>query len=319
MYSQSVLYLFGWVFCLAIYGLIAHLAFQAGIGEKTLLLIPVLSGLLIEKRKLTGSWKIVWRNLLFALLGSLISFIPAKQSHYDLESHIEFWPFCFIFMFLTISIFADDERGVISVGEGHTLLLNLALIYLISDWNWLIKPEALQIALMVLLVLFTLYVFFHAFSRHKLSKNHRFVLSLWSSIIMLVFAINHLVRILRKTINTPELDTANWVLFLNYFLLGIALIYIYRNLLMLTVYLPEKQKFYNAAHKKAMQAANKIHIKRYSPFQLPRAMAWAIVLGSGLLYIVNFQYAFLDSHTLIMGVLWIFPLAVQFIPRRFIR
>ncbi|MCA1761776.1 MAG: hypothetical protein LC664_02065 [Flavobacteriales bacterium] len=118
----------------------------------------------------------------------------------------------------------EDDKGVVPIGEGQTLLLNIGLIYLLAEWKWYSRYETLQLLSIVCVLVFTIYVLFHAFSRHPLSKTHRFILSLCSSIIFLIFSINHISLLMVDTVRESAISISNWTLIVNYFLLGVAAI-----------------------------------------------------------------------------------------------
>ena len=311
MLKPSKLLLFGSVLCAVFYGYIIHYAFSEGVGEKVLLLIPLLLGLMIENRRLSGSWKEGVTYIIIALLGGLLAFLPGKnETVYDFANHLYYWPFFFVFLYLSITVLFENHIGVVPIGEGYTLLLNIGLIYLIFQEGWLDKPESLQWGLGILIGLFTLYVFFHGFSKQRLSTMHRFVLSIWSCVILIVFAANHGYRLLFETISMDGLAPANWKIFLSYFLLGVALIYIYRNIIMLSVYLPSRGRTYNKAHIEIIKVNNQLHVDRYASSQLSLGHALLIVFLSGVVYSLNAVYNYFEAHTLIMVVLWLVPLSI---------
>jgi hypothetical protein len=310
MLKPSKLLLFASTLCAVSYGYIFYYAFGQGAGEKVILLIPLLLVLIIENRRLTGSWKEGLIYVIIALLVGLFAFLPGKnEAVYDFADHLYYWPFFFIFAYLSMSVLFENHIGVVPMGEGYTLLLNCGLIYLIFQEGWLDDMGSLHLGLGILIGLFTLYVFFHGFAKQRLSTMHRFVLSIWSCLILIVFAVYHGYNLLFKTFSLEGLSLGNWEIFLSYFLLGVALIYIYRNFIMLSVYLPAKGRTYHKEHIEMIKVNNQLHVDRYAPSQLPLGHALLIVFLSGTVYSLNAVYHYFEAHTLIMVVLWLVPLS----------
>jgi hypothetical protein len=89
-------------------------------SEKRLIPISVfalIAGVLFEGKRLVGKWKTLIYMVIASFALSFVSFLPEKhEHHYDLDSHIEFWPYSFILIYpleeLIKRIF-DSSNGLI--------------------------------------------------------------------------------------------------------------------------------------------------------------------------------------------------------------
>ncbi|MFN2424317.1 MAG: hypothetical protein ABR572_11160 [Cryomorphaceae bacterium] len=312
MMNESVLLLLGWSFCFATYGYIFFYAHDSGEGELPVMVLPMVAGIIFENWRLSRNWKAIQIKLLVALLGSLFAFAYGKgEVVYDFERHLSFWPFFFIFLFVMYSVFFHEDRSVVGMGKGVTLLQTTALIYLLIEREWYAMLTGMWAILLVVVGIFTAFTLYRAFSKRKLADQQRLALSLWSSLIMLIFSADLIYRVLISTPSEPFLSTNGLLAALQFFLLGVSSIYILRNLQMLAIYLPHDGHFYGGTHRAIIKKLNKLHIARYSKSLLPTVDAVILLLLALLLYSLNYIYAFLPDYTLIWTVFWISPLLIS--------
>jgi hypothetical protein len=306
--NASILLLFGWAFCLAAYGYIFSYAYRENVVI-SIMIVPLLLGLVWENWRLSRNWYHLQIKILGALLFSLLAFLHFKgEVNYDFDRHLKTWPFAFIGIFTIISALYHDERVVIRLGEGITLLQSICLVYFAFEKGWMEPSNAYQVVLLILVGLFCLFSIFHSLSYTKLTELNRLILSIFSSIAMLTFAVDHSIQVLQRDVIESEMSVALGLVALEYFLLGIALMYIFQNFLMLQEYLPAKNRFYDKQHRESMKEMNGLHIARFDSSQLNRLDAILIMGVSFALFYINYRFAFIHYYSLIWILFVMAPL-----------
>lgn len=292
--------------------LIIYIGFRLYNSERRLIPISVLAliaGVFFESKRLTGKWWSVLLTALGSFVFSFVAFLPGKREHiYNFENHIEMWPYTFIFIFIILSIAFHKEKVIPKLTEGITLLQSIAVIYWVIDYGFIENESLFMKSLMVVGLLFSLYSVFHAFTHAILSKTSRLTLSVWSSIIMLLFASDNIYRVYQneQIENTSDL-THGLYIGLQYFLLGISAIYIVQNFIMLTGFLPGRGTFFNAQYYRDLKELKSDHIKRYSDRQVSLLHSFFCVLFTSTIFFINFYFQLLPRHVIIWTVYVIFP------------
>lgn len=284
--------------------------YQSERSLMSIMLIPLIVGIIFENKRLSTNWKKLATNIIIALLLSIYGFLRNKgERPYNFENHIENWPYFFIFFFVIISMIHHEKKIIPKLTEGITLLQSISIIYWLIDIGFLNFKNFFALLLMAIGLIFCLVSFIHAFTYIKLTKNFRLLLSIWSSIIMIIFAVDHIFRVFTST-NFVDYKLLNDGLnILQYFLLGVSLIYIFQNLFMLTAYMPDNS-WYGKEQMKDIRKMNKSHIKRYSLNQIKKSDALLALIFTSGIYYSNYKYQVMPRHTLIWLVFWIFPLIV---------
>jgi hypothetical protein len=269
-------------------------------------LIPLLAGIIYENRRLNSKWHIIALKFLGALLFSLFALAGGADKPFD--EIVEFWMYFFVFVFLKISIVYHGDKVVPRLTEGITLMQCIALIYWAIDVVIFQYNSLFAYLLMATALFFVLLTTQHAFTYRNLSRSTRWWLSLWSSLMMLLFAGDYLYHFLSpvETVFDSMLLT-QCLAVLQYFLLGISLMYILQNLNMIIGYLPSRGSS-KASHKQDIRELNKQHIKRFSKIQTNKSDAWLAVCFGALLCGWNYHYRFVSRPTLIWLMFWSFPL-----------
>ncbi|MRX65080.1 hypothetical protein [Maribacter luteus] len=274
----------------------------------SIMIIPLVLGIVFENRRLSSNWKRIALIISSALLLSTFAFIPSKgEDDYSFEHHIEMWPYFFIFIFVIISMAYHEKKIIPQLTEGITLLQSISIIYWIMDIGFLDKTSTLTYILIVIGLFFCIVSFIHAFTYLNLTRSSRLFLSIWSSLIMILFGIDHIYRVYKFTyfIDYKMLNDALNIL--QYFLLGVSLMYIFQNFYMLFPYLPDKYRPYGKDQMKDIRDTNKMHIKRYSREQIKKTDSFLALIFSGGIYYANYSYHIMPRHTAIWLVFWIFP------------
>ncbi len=271
--------------------------------------IALIAGVIFENKRLSKKWATVLWTALGSFIFSFFAFLPGKRENiYNFENHIEMWPYAFITFFVLFAICFHGNKIIPQLTEGVTLLQSIAVIYWVLDYGFIDTNNFFQIILMVVGVIFSIYSIFHAFTDTVLSRESRLKLSIWSSIIMVLFAVDNIYRVYQneQIENTVEI-THGLYIGLQYFLLGISSIYIVQNFIMLTGFLPGKGTFFNSQYFKDVKELKSSHIKRYSDRQVSISHSFFCVLFTGTIFFLNYHYQILPRHIAIWTIFVIFP------------
>ena len=161
---------------------------------------------------------------------------------------------------------------------------------------------------MIIGLIFSLYSVSHAFTHSILSRTSRLTLSIWSSIIMMLFASDNIYRVYQneQIENTADL-THGLYIGLQFFLLGVSCIYIIQNLIMLMGFMPGRGTFFNKQYFRDIKELKKDHVKRYSDRQVKILHSFFCILFTGTIFLLNYHYQILPRHVAIWIVFVIFP------------
>ena len=125
--------------------------------------------------------------------------------------------------------------------------------------------------------------------------------------IMIIFATEHIFSVFNSQ-NIEDTDAVNGsILTLEYFILGISSMYILQNFLMVTEYLPSRNRFYDKTHMKDIKAMNKTHIERYSEKQVMKFDSSLCLLYCSSFYFINYKYQIIHRQTAIWIIILTLP------------
>lgn len=301
------------IIILSFFGYIIFRTYQSENNLLSIMTIPLILGIVFENRRLSSDWKAILIKITISLALSIFAFIPGKRErNYSLENHIEMWPYFFIFFFVIASVIYHEKKIIPKLTEGITLLQSISIIYWITDIGFLNFKNVFAYILMFIGLIFCLVSFLHAFTYIKLTRNSRLFLSIWSSIIMIIFAIDHIYRVFNFDYFVDYQFLNEGLNFLQYFLLGVSLIYIFQNAIMLLEYFPSKSRAYNKEHMNDIRKMNKTHIDRYSQNQIKISDSFLALFFTSGIYYWNYKYQIMPRHTLIWLLFWIFPFVVWY-------
>ena len=283
------------------------------------ILIPVsvfalMGGLFFESKRITGNWGSFIGIALISFILSFLVFLPWKEeSHYYLESYIEFWPYVFCGFFIIISISFAGNKVIPKLTEGITLMQSVAVIYWVCDSAFFGFTHIYLIPFIILSGLYFVGMsLYNAFSYDELKRKTRLRLSIWSSIMMLLLGVDNIYSVYQN----PPIERTNDSMFAFYiaaqfFLLGISGIYIVQNFLMLVEFLPSKKRFFNEEYYKELRQLKKKHIDRYSQEQVSRFHSLLCVVITGSIYILNYYFRFVPRNFIIWTVFFLFPIILN--------
>ncbi len=271
--------------------------------------LALIAGVIFEGRRISDKWLTVLLTALGSFVLSFLAFLPGKREHgYNFENHIEAWPYWFVIIFAILSIAFHGDKVIPKLTEGITLLQSIAVIYWVVDYGFIETNSLFLKSLMIIGLIFSLYSVFHAFTHAILSRTSRLTLSIWSSIIIMLFASDNIYRVYQnEQIENTANITHGLYIGLQFFLLGVSCIYIVQNFLMLMGFLPGKGTFFNAQYFRDIKELKGDHIKRYSDRQVSILHSFFCVLFTGTIFGLNYHYQILPRHVAIWVVFVSFP------------
>ena len=308
MLFQAVL-LFIALFIIGFTIYIAYRIQTAGERLIPLSVVALIAGVVLENKKVMEKWSTVLWTALGSLIFSFFTFLPGKREQvYNFENHIEMWPYAFIFFFTIIAISLYEEKVTAKLTEGITLLQSVAVLYWVWDYGLMNTDSSFLKVVMLAGLALSLFSFVHAFSHKTLSRTSRLTLSIWSSFIMALFAVDNIYRIYQneQIEATTDLISGAYIA-LQYFLLGVSSIYIAQNIYMLICFLPRKERFFNAEYFKYLKELKNTHIKRYSASQVDIKHALFCFFFTVTAFALNHYFHLLPRHLAIWVVFVLFP------------
>ena len=296
-----------------IVGFTIYIGFRISASERKLLPVSVIAlfiGAVIESFRICKDWKIITKNFLISYLASFLSFLPGKRERvYNFETHIMLWPYAFLLVFSLLFITKYKEKITAKLTEGITLLLSISMLYwcldvgLFSDFD-----NKFLVFLAVFVVFSSLVSIFYILTDIKLTKKHRLTLSIWSTIIILVFSIDNIYKIYNKgDLESSKLFSENFILVMQYFLLGISSVYFVQNAALILRFLPSKGGNYS----EDLAKIKKEHIYRYSDQQVDSYLAFLCLVYSLVLYGLNMKYHIFPRNVMIWFVIFTFPMILR--------
>lgn len=263
-------------------------------------LLALFAGVLFESFRVTDSKHTVLGIFIGTYLFSLIAFLPGKHEHnYSFEDHVKMWPYFFLVIFAICFGIFNKDKVTTKLNEGTTLVLSLSLIYWVIDYGFTDNLNWFSTPLMIIGLLFSIFSITHALTYFRLTRTVRLTLSIWSSVIFFAFAIDSII----KVFNNPDIESSKYLsegmfIGVQYFLLGVAAVYIMSNFVLLISFLPSK----NGNYKKDLHENKQDHLERYSDKQVHIMYSVFAILFIGLIYWLNHTYQVLPRHTAIWVV-----------------
>jgi hypothetical protein len=271
--------------------------------------IALFLGLLLESYFIFKKLNSILNCFTVSFFVSLFAFLPGKREKiYNLQNHIELWPYFFLISFIIGIIILKQKEVTSKQTEGTTLLQSLALVYWLIDYkffNDIEPPKALILMIIIGAILFSL---LNALTKINLDKSNRLFLSIWSSFILMCFAIDNII----KVFSNGDIDQQNSLMksievAIQYFFVGISSVYVVQNIYMLLAFLPEK----NTKYKQTLYVAKKMHLDRYSDFQVSTLDTILCISYCTLFFALNSIYNFIPRHTMIWFVIVTFPIMLD--------
>ncbi|MGB3453296.1 MAG: hypothetical protein WBA59_05680 [Moheibacter sp.] len=269
-------------------------------------MLALFGGLLFESIRVSENPKMIIPIFIGAYVFSLLIFLPGKNDYpYNLEGHLKVWPYYFMAIYAVGFILFNQEKVTQKLTEGITLLLSVSLIYWLIDLG--IGRFRTTFGYLLIGIVFSAFSIFSALGKMKLTKTNRLILSIWSSVIILIFTIDNLIGVFDAANKTASpLLSERLYLSLQYFFLGISAIYILQNYYMIAKLLPSK----NSNYKDDFREAVSEHINRYSDRQVLVGHSLFCIVFTALIYGLNYKFEILPRHTMIWLVIFSFPILI---------
>ncbi len=296
----------------------AYIGYRAYSTNQFLFPISVfalLTGLIFEYRRISNNWSTILVTALFSFILSFFAFLPFnRETSFILEDRIEIWLYTFLFFFITMAIIIAGKKIIVKITEGITLMLSVAVIYWVIDMGIIYIYNPFINIFIVVGFCFASFSIYCAFSYKILSKGTKLTLSIWSSIVIVLFATDNVYRIYQNGQIEDYSDMAQaCYVTLQFFLLGISSMYIVENFFMLLGFLPGQRRFFNEQYYKELKKLKEQHVSRYSSEQVTRVYSLLCILFMGTVFGLNYNYKFVSRNFLIWAVLVLFPIGLNLI------
>jgi hypothetical protein len=289
---------------------IVYIFYRISISDNRLVpisAIALISGAIIESKRLSQKWGTVFFTALFSFIGSLLVFLPGRgEKHYVFDEHIMYWPYNFLLIFVILSIGFNYKKIMPRLSECITLVLSAGIIYWVLDHGYFSSASIFLKAMLIIAFCFAFFSIINAFINFNLTKTLRFILSIWSSVIMILIAIDNIYSVFQNgQIEEATLLVEKIIIGLQYFLLGICSIYIVQNILMIAGFLPGRDAFFNKKHFSEIKGLINEHTDRYSAIQSDIILSSICLVLSALFYFLNYKYELLPRNTAIWFVFFV--------------
>ncbi len=117
-----------------------YLFYRISVSERQLFSITYLAliaGVLFESFRISEKWNYVIYTAIGAFIFSLICLFPNKHEFpYNLENHLETWPYFFLGFFVLGSVILHDDQIKARLNEGKTLILSISVLYWTIDYGF---------------------------------------------------------------------------------------------------------------------------------------------------------------------------------------
>jgi len=289
------------------------------ISTSTNRLIPIsvvalIAGAIIETKRLTPKWSTVFNITIFSFVLSFLCFLPGKrESIYVFENHIETWPYIFLMIFVIMSYAFHKDKIIPRMSEGITLIMSVGIMYWVYDHGFYDTNSIFLKVLMIIGFIIAVFSIINAFININLSKSLRLFLSIWSSIIMILLAIDNIYLVYQNgQVENSQYLTDKVYFGLQYFLLGICSVYILQNVMMILGFLPDKNRFFNKEYFRDVRELKKEHIDRYSENQSNLILSFICLILSIGFYLINLNFDLLPRNTAVWLVFFVLNGIVYF-------
>jgi hypothetical protein len=289
------------------------------VGNSSERLIPigvvaVIVGAILESYRLLRKIKPVILSALGSFILSFFIFLPGKhESVYNLDNHLISWPYCFLFIFLIFSMVMNKDKLIPRLTEGITLVQSIAILYWAIDYGFFSSSTFVVKILLIIGILFSVVSIINAFTNIRLTKGMRLTLSIWSSIIMIAFAIDYIISVYKNgQVENAFLLNDKIYIFISYFLLGISSVYILQNTFLVIGYLPGKQEFFNKEYFARINELTSDHLKRYSDSQMGILLASLCFILVSIIFFINYSLKFIPTNTAIWAIFFVFNTIIYY-------
>jgi hypothetical protein len=274
-----------------------------------LYIIALVGGIIFEYVRLSDNLKETFVVFLQSFFVSFAVFIPGKhEGHYNIKDHFELWPYMFCLIFILGAMVKYKDKIIPKINEGVTLIQSMAVIYLVFHFGFFAGNNILIEIAMCIGIIFSIFSIYHAFTNKELTNNNKFVLSVWSSLVMMLLSAYHIYAVYKMGVISTIQYTSNDLFYITqYFLLGISSIYFMQNFFLLISLLPGKR----GNDRESFQDAKNEHIARFSDFQIHKTRSLIIVAFTIFAFGYNYFTQSFPPNLIIWAILVLFPLILN--------
>lgn len=292
---------------------------SSGTHLVSLQVLALIAGVIFESKRISNKWTTsvligIISFIFIFFFGVFLCTIVGESDcnlSFILDRSLTFWPFIFFVFYVMYSRIFNERNITPKLTEGITLFLSIAMIYWVADNGLINFDNIISQTIMVIGILFSLFSFFHAFTRTYLSDRNKLILSIWSSIIMMFFAVDNLNSIYNQNIINSNDILQGIYIAIQYFLLGISSIYMIQNFMMLIGFLPRWKRFFNSRYFKELRELKDEHIDRYSEEQVNYLDSIFCIVLIGSVFYLNYYYEFVSRQFIIWISFVIFPVILN--------
>lgn len=275
--------------------------------------IPILLGIVMEQRFLGFKWKeiMIKSFIAYCIFIAFFLFYVDKENMFFDRNFTTLLFAVLIISYMSISIgysyyIKESEKLVSKLTEGVLLLQTLSIIYLVLDYSFLDNLNLIKIIVLSILLGFSIYTLYHSFSTKLPTEKTKLLLSIGSSIITIAFSILYFFKISKLDITEYNDLDSNTIIFLQYLLFGMSIIYFTQNIWLLIRFIPDKGERKNE-YKSRIKKLKKEHVSRFLDVQISKTEALLCITIIGSIYYLNFIYNWVYNLTLIWFVFTLFP------------
>jgi hypothetical protein len=282
----------------------------------TISMVALAGGLIFESLRMAEKSIHVLYISIAAFLLSFMAFLPGKgEGNYIYEVHLNTWPYWFIGFFMATSLAVYYEKAIAPMTEGIILIQSISVLYWIAMRGLMRFDNWFFISFIGVAFILSIFSIVHAVTNLQLSTSVRFIMSLWSSVIMLLFSFDQVNNVLFNPVSAHiTYDSNGLFIALQYFLLGVSSIYILINAVLVLGYIPHKGDY-----RGDVRALTKLHIERFSEEQIYRGHALVCIVITCAWYGLNFYFELLPVGTAIWVGFVLFPLLLRISGLRILR
>lgn len=310
-------YLFSFLFFLILYAICDFKFYETdGVHLLPLHILALIAGIIFESKRITKTWKTAASIgiISFILTFSLGLFLDhiSPNSKFDLRLILNLsilaWPIVFFILYVTFSLIFNQRRIVPKLTEGITLMLSISMIYWVIDTGLVKFDNIILRTFIIIIISLSLFSLYNAFNKAFLSDTKKLILSIWSSIIMMFFAIDNLSGFLKNgsAVSTNELIQGTYIA-IQYFLLGISSIYMIQNFMMLISFLPSWKMFFFIKYSDTISELKNKHIDRYLDTQVSKSDSKFCILFVSTIFFLNYYYEIVPRQFIIWLSFVTFP------------
>lgn len=289
-----------------------YVAFQSEKNLIPLTMIALVFGLMYQSFKITKSIEKIIIYLMISAFLSLLAFTQGdNESIYVFVDHLEFWVYCYLFIFLLIMSIQHDKQMTLPFGEGLSLLFCLAFLYWLFENHLIDFSFILTQVLSVIAILVTTFSVLHALFKIQHNQISRFILSISTCIAIVVLSLNNLFQLMDQgDLGLNKTWTENFILLIQYFLLGVSALFLFQNVMLLLQYLPNR---YTRSYFSDIKQNTQTHIKRFSEDQISWVEAIFCLCISIFAYTLNYYFRIIPPNMCIWLVIFLCPLLIQYL------